>query len=315
MKKKITGYGIIISVIVFLVGCSGSKAPSKEMIKEDLEKNIVNAGEFLKLKDYEIIQSVTEDKNFTATIAVEASGNYADFELEANVSYIKYDQGWQITDCSWLTNSYEVTSYPSEKEMTKMVNNLVGPMEYSEMTCDKNQICFKGEINDYYEECKYINGKVIVTSLWNYNPGSDTWEYQEDSKTEESICEVTDKLAGSWEIYDDDDPADFDIIVSNVSPTGFDIECTCYKTNTVHVEMEDVVDSPDSIYFYGTGATADADHYKAENADVKVRLCLSDFDNFIQYNSELAKMNGLRIEYMIDGGSNNIAGVGTVALP
>lgn len=267
MKKVVAICTFSMLLIVLFAGCGSSKAPSKSKIQEDLNEITTDGRPYMEISDCKVLQSKSEKDSYTATIEVHGNGNYAEYEMLADVSYTLYDQGWKLDSSDWSIQDYTIITYPSETEMADLVSQEFEDTTYRQMTCSGNEIYCISE-SDAYEGFDYVTGKKLTTSVWVYNELIGLWSCDTERTEIEYDCQVSKKLEGFWESYFSDDPS-LGISITNVTATGFDVECTTFNTNIVHVEMEE---DSDGLTFTGTGGTGQTILGLKENADVKVYI-------------------------------------------
>lgn len=178
------------------------KIPTNDTLSSDLSSTLQKEYPFLTLDEYIIDRSLTEDKQYNADITVYATGCYAQYSFSASISYIKYDQGWFLNDCSWIIESYKVINWPEESEVDSLlvrranqVKSYLQSPSYTELSNDGNNtfIC-KGSINTEYDGYVGISGDV--ESYWIYNPISGAFDFLVDN-TNVSLA-LTHDIEGSW---------------------------------------------------------------------------------------------------------------------
>lgn len=237
MKSRKLLIPVIILGICMLSAC-GESSPKEEQIQQDLNTEIVNHKPFLTVDAYTIEQSLTNEDTYSATIAVNASSEYAQFDMQAEVEYVKFDQGWDITNCVWTENGHTVVAYPDTDTMTEILNSneKIIDLELDSQTCtdiseNADSLSCTGEINE--EVNQYLSREGEVVSDWSYDPENDSWIIGEVQK---SINYQLKNAEGTWpSIYSDYGATT--ITISNITDTGLDISCDTYKTDTIHVEM------------------------------------------------------------------------------
>lgn len=220
---------------------------------EDLQSEVVNYKEFLSVEEFEVEQSKTEKDTYSATLKVKASSTYADFDMRADVEYLKYDQGWDITECDWTEQGYTVVSYPDETEMTsivnsdeKMISKELGNQTYVEVVGNGDTITYTGTVEQTINPFVSLSGEV--TSTWIYNPNNDLWEVDSSQIVDDFQYDLK-NIEGVWKNSNGDD----EIIISNVTDTGFDIESVSLQTGMFHVEQAEDNSGMNIIGYRGTG--------------------------------------------------------------
>lgn len=251
-KNFVLTVGLGMSCICLLSACSGS-APQDSQILEDLQSEVVNYKEFLSVEEFEVEQSKTEKDTYSATLKVKASSTYADFDMRADVEYLKYDQGWDITECDWTEQGYTVVSYPDETEMTsivnsdeKMISKELGNQTYVEVVGNGDTITYTGTVEQTINPFVSLSGEV--TSTWIYNPNNDLWEVDSSQIVDDFQYDLK-NIEGVWKNSNGDD----EIIISNVTDTGFDIESVSLQTGMFHVEQAEDNSGMNIIGYRGTG--------------------------------------------------------------
>lgn len=244
--------GLGLSCVCLLSACSSS-SPEDSQILEDLKSEIVNYKNFLSVEDFEVEQSKTEKDTYSATLKVTASSSYADFDMLADVEYLKFDQGWDITECNWTEVGHIVVSYPDETEMTSMVNSdeRIASKELGNQTCvesvnNNDTITYTGAVEQTINQFVSLSGEV--TSTWIYNPDNDLWEV-DLGQTVNNLRYSLKNIEGVWQNYNGED----EIIISNVTDTGFDVESISLQTGTFHVEQAEDSGYINIITYRGTG--------------------------------------------------------------
>ena len=249
--KKISKSLCCISLFVLclcLNACEASKKePEDEMIKEDLIRELSSYDDRLSFNEYSVEKSLTEDKEYTATLIVSAKNTFSEHQVTAEVKYVLYDQGWKIEECQWTNDVYTVVSYPTVDEMSELIKDsqeLVqsGLNEQQDVSVQPNgnSLTCEGVIekkdNPYYT----YKGKILT--YWDYNANADAWKYS-NTETGESKCELTSalQLDGTWESMSktrESDPSTY-ITVSNYDMNSLDISSEMFNTNTVHAQLEE----------------------------------------------------------------------------
>ena len=231
---------------------------------------------------------MTEDKTYTATVNVVANSQYAEFQLNADVAYAKFDQGWEMTNCTWTENAYQLVRYPDEDDMTKIINaseelteaNLI-PQTCSEMATDLEQITYTGDFSQTVNAHVSRSGEIV--SQWNYEKDTDTWRFVD---RQENLEYTLTDIEGEWE----SEAArmsrmDGVISISNYTGSGFDTRSSMYHTDTVHVTYQGLDES--GSYLVYTGGKTDYSFqgggkgYSGTNASVRVQIGINEPDRVI----------------------------------
>ena len=222
MKRPVT---ILLALIMLLciTGCGTKQTePSKNTIKDDLQNQLTEfqtqSGNYhLDVLEHEVIKSLTEDKTYSAQINVTAKSQYAEFYYIAEVAYTLYDQGWAIDSCEWEMLDYEVVAYPSEEELSFLLDDArVLSLESRELNHD-GDLFFVSGINKL-DWCPYFIGEEYTTLTYQYNISNDQWDHY-DSKTGETVYKLTSDFEKAW-AKNVTDPG---MKISNVTETGFEI--------------------------------------------------------------------------------------------
>lgn len=211
-KKKRKQGLLMIAVTVLLLGVvlammflgnPISQKPSNDMLQVDLAESLTNYSDFLILESYEIVQSMTENDMFSATISAVANSRYAQYNLTAYILYQKYDQGWYCDYCEWSKDEYRIINWPQDDELEKLADNrsryvkeeYIKNPEYVYVTNDGQDTVFAGgNIDMVYNGFVHMEGEV--TSYWTYNSQTDTFAFSRDD------CDISISLAkdieGTW---------------------------------------------------------------------------------------------------------------------
>lgn len=250
----------VITAVAALLSSCGETAPAKSQVEEDLAYSLSSDYPFLTFSSMEITQSLTGDGSYTATVDVQAEGTYARHDLVADISYLLYDQGWDITDCSWTESGYEVTSYPSPEEMTSIVcaseafDDAYRNQEYVSMEClDTKDILFQGSVVN--DECPYVLRTCTVQSIWTYDAVSGGWTFysMDEPEWEYDIS----RLEGTWPT----NLSDSSITISDITEDGFVIDWHFYNIGPIRVICQESESVFSSIMFRS-----------AENLSVPVKV-------------------------------------------
>ena len=196
MKKILKVFVCFTFILLITSGCSdNSNQPDNDLIKNDLETSLTEYKEFLFLDDYKIDKSKTEEKTFTATIDVTANGQYATHSLVAEVSYTRYDQGWQMDTCDWSNLEFIITNYPQPEEIMKWNNYIDKDVTIENIDGDNDILNIHRVINT--DVTKYIHISEKEIENYNYNSEIGLWEY---SRTEdiEDLITVDKEIEGTY---------------------------------------------------------------------------------------------------------------------
>ena len=192
--------GVLFICIVF-AGCS-AKGPDSAMVKSDLTINLQSYYPFLSLESYTVEQSMTNDSYYTASASVVAHSEYAQYNLNTNISYTKYDQGWRCDYCDWAITNCVVNNWPTEAQMEDLVYERSLEVEdylqdpaYSTLNNDGQlTLMYEGTVNSEYEDFIGINGNIV--SYWNYSPEEGNFLFDKDDT--EIVFSLTKNMEGTW---------------------------------------------------------------------------------------------------------------------
>lgn len=183
----------------------GKKGPSADIIQEDVTKELAKKNPNAVLTGVETIKSLTEDEKFEITLSIFAETSYAEWTYEADMSYIKYDQGWMVDNIDFISEAYTMTGIPTGEEMTEIANNFfssydderlrdLAGIENGNVILDDHNKVFDNASQTYvyaeygeriiYRWDGHINYKhgteaVSYSSKWEYDADSDSWNLME----------------------------------------------------------------------------------------------------------------------------------------
>lgn len=261
------------AVCLLLTGC-GSKSPEVALIEEDMRTQMINDyGPGFSLESYEIVQSITNDNVYSATIEANANGTYVDLSFSADIQYTKYDQGWQSDYIFLCMNSYELTNYPNEDEIRKLHDNRNNrsdwDVNYSVTEFESEYVISTGEIHSQYNEYFTLCGDV--TTCWTYDFETDSWII--DSEYKDYYGTLNFNVEGKWRQYDDSDY----IRVKNQTETGMDV-CVEGLDNLgdewVHVELC----YDEDIMLQDNGLTVVYKGFSSESKELTVTFFMSHYN-------------------------------------
>lgn len=262
------------------VKSTGNK-PSDNLLRQDLEEKIVEYKNFLKMDSFEVEKSLTEDRSFTATIDIEAESKYAKFQLKAEVEYLKYDQGWELTNCVWRENGYFVQKYPDEEDMTALIasngelsEDHLGEQNYVNMQCDGEKVIYYGSIDLDWN--RYIDVGGIAISYWGYQPEYDSWYMYEVEQELTFYLNFDEELPG----FGGEGTA---MVITNITDQGFDIQAVGAGTNVVHAEITGGTINKDNltIGYQGSGLSYSLNGKNGTNMDFtgSIKACSRNKEN------------------------------------
>lgn len=220
VKKQILAVLLCVMALM-LNGCGGDPQPNEELIRSDLESALTGYKDFLTLENYEIEKSETNDNDFFASVSIDAISTYAEYSINAEINYTKYDQGWQIDDCEWLESSYEITQYPTEEDIENANRQYLEGKSWgnnyvmNNMTCDGDTIICNGVTTEMASD--FIALQHNIENLWVYNEELDEWEPTNSGQSVEEEYTIDKSIEGT---YTNDG---LTVVISNVTETGFDL--------------------------------------------------------------------------------------------
>lgn len=242
---------------------NNADSPKQSQIEDDLESNLADFRSFLTLNSFEIAQSLTENRNYSATIDVVAMSEYAEFQLSADVSYTKYDQGWSMDDCTWTETSYQITNYPTESTIASWIeadDSLTSHFtKYGE--CNSTQLTESGYGAFTYIQSvedtagSYMTRTIDLISLWNYDSESDEWSWS--SLDTEYGTPTLSGVDGTW--IPTFGSVSQSITISNISSSNdaFDVTYNTYDGFNVSDETQTyrlVYDDDTGYYSYSSSS-------------------------------------------------------------
>lgn len=158
------------------------KQPSKELLEQDLSKAVTSTWEHMELTAIEVGKSMTGERDYSAEVSMIAESRYATVNLEAKISYLKYDQGWEKDEIEYVRiEGYEVNAYPTVEEMAAIVATSeemqeynISEQEYVDMACEGESILYTGSVDMDWNPSCHITG--TVKSAWWYDVNIDSWK-------------------------------------------------------------------------------------------------------------------------------------------
>lgn len=210
------------SEVATTVADDGGKAPSDEMIREDVSGKLATKNQYATLCGVETVKSLTNEGTYEITLNIMAETKYADWVYEAKLEYTKYDQGWMLDDLDWLQEAYTVTGEPTGEEIAAILNEmfadtdaLYGGWEYAfpvengsviPSESDSENLCFTWTTTIELMHAKY---DMDMRSSWHYSAASDSWALDEVDDLEalkdkyavyftEGTPEIVADFTGEW---------------------------------------------------------------------------------------------------------------------
>ncbi|MBR5248761.1 MAG: hypothetical protein IKV27_07475 [Lachnospiraceae bacterium] len=246
---------------------NGKKAPHKNLIIEDVKKELTEKYPHITMNEVQGLKSLTEDKSYQITLQVKGQSKYADWTLELDLFYTKYDQGWGKNKSTWNIESYNVVRIPEVDEMVEYATDyLLNHEEYSDtyftdymtpMINSSIQYDFDATADDFVlelcweaKESSYYQDKLWhFTSLWVYNPAIDNWDLVPNPDPR-SLGYYVDQEYKGKKLRDLDYSGERDLInfkgkkistlkISNFSWSELDAYIPGYMKNTEHFVFTD----------------------------------------------------------------------------
>lgn len=263
MKKALA---LLLALVVLLTLCAcgsddssqaevelpknGKKGPSQDLILQDLESALFQLPN-AEVTEVTTVKSLTEDSHYEITLQVSAATTYADWQIECDMSYTKYDQGWMLSDIIWNSKNYVISRIPDLVDMVDHASTIllthevrtnyehILPMEMSSTSMN-----FSSENNigsniitlcwdTTYEEL-HSKATLHFTSMWQYDPSIDNWSliydndaYCIDYEFVQRIPDYTLDFSGEWQAERSSPTVTLGgygtIIISNFSWDGFNV--------------------------------------------------------------------------------------------
>ena len=222
--KRSFAFILIMVILLGLCGC-GSKgkgnesnhisvelpsnlrnSPSQDIIQKDIE-NEISAIPNARLTGITTVKSLTEDNQFEVTLQVSAETIYADWKMECDMSYTKYDQGWMLDKINWHEKNFDQYRFPDDASMIDYAASVLAThREYSdayytdymlpmydpviefisEPEIEAIKLCWYARENEKHD---YISH--LFTSYWVYEPSIDNWLLIEDVQKDNDKYKLT----------------------------------------------------------------------------------------------------------------------------
>lgn len=172
---------------------NGKKAPSEEIIMEDIRNKLMAKNQYASLVKVETIKSLTDEGSYVITVSITAETKYADWTYEADLSYTKYDQGWMLDDVDWVSECYKQVRLPELDTMVEHATEYLSEHEvYSDVSYSDYMVpMYEPGMDSYFDVNQNLNvvrltwnGKEQLKhaeqihdciSLWIYEPKVDNW--------------------------------------------------------------------------------------------------------------------------------------------
>lgn len=248
------------------------KQPSEELLEQDISSAVTSTWEHMEFVSTEVKKSMTGEKDYSAEVSIIAESRYATVNLEAEISYLKYDQGWEADQIGHMgIESYEVNNYPTAEEMTSIIEASEEMQEYNisrqkyvDMVCEGESILYTGSVDMDWNPYCHITG--TVKSIWWYDIDTDSWKA--DTETLETDYDYDMALEGIL----------YEGVSMTQTETGFDVQGGGFEP--FHVEfVEEFVDTRSiELTYVGSGVNyhfVGANNGRTitgKNEDVRMRI-------------------------------------------
>lgn len=159
--------------------------PEEPSIQLDIEREI-SVIPNMKLNDISVIKSLTEENYYEATLQITAATNYADWKMECDISYTKYDQGWMLDEIDWNSKEYVIARTPDVDTLSEIANNTEISVYYRDTlpvenaTVDVSNVEDTGIIGLHWTKIyDYMHATCIgeYITMWNYDSEIDNWVF------------------------------------------------------------------------------------------------------------------------------------------
>lgn len=240
--KKVFMLFLALALLLTLCACSsgdssnakvelpsnGKKGPSQDLIREDLESALTEIPNAV-LTEVSTLKSLTEDTHYEITLQVSAVTTYADWQLECDMSYIKYDQGWMLDDINWISKSYVISRIPDNETLSEIANHAdVSVFYYSDIlpvengTVDSRNVEESGTIELHWSKTmQYMHAQCVgnYMTTWVYDETIDNWLFtpcndEYDIYCDENVTPYQVDFTGTWD----------GIEISNFTWDGFNVK-------------------------------------------------------------------------------------------
>lgn len=289
MKGRIL-YGISSLLVIDMICCvpvtvyGAEYGPERTLLEADLNKSLSSYHSFLTMNHYELSQSPSEAGSYLATVEITAESEYAEFKLNALISYRQTGQEWLMDSCEWTQLDYQVVDYPSEKQLAALLESGRAGLEAADSVIVNVAENDDGTIScvSLYETGMegYYTQSVQIATVWMYDPEQDMWILSEMDKKYETP-ELS-EIEGSWPLMGDEEGK---ITVSNAEDAEFDVDIRCGRlvTNKLHVIYD-----PDTGNYTGkieTGKTVYVRFAVADDNFPYNWLCVGDKERLVAFIS------------------------------
>lgn len=207
---------------------SNSDSPAQSLIQSDVE-NALSALPTAVLTNLATKKSQTTDTRYKATLQVSATTTYADWQMECDVSYTKYDQGWMLNEIDWNSKEYVIARIPDVDTLSEIANNTEISVYYRDTlpvenaTIDVSNVEDVGVIKLHWTKIyDYMHATCIgeYITMWDYDPETDSWVFLPSDDDfgffrQETVIPDSVDFTGYWD----------GIEISNFTWDGFDVNC------------------------------------------------------------------------------------------
>lgn len=241
MKKVLT---LILTMTLLLIFCAcgsrdsekadvnlpnnGKKGPSKDVIQADLE-NALHEIPNAVLTGVSTEKSLTEDNRYEITLQVSAATNYADWQIDCDMSYTKYDQGWMLDDIDWNSKNYVIARTPDSNTLSDIANNTEVSVYYNDILPVENGVIDTRNVEglgiielSWTKTMEYLHAQCVgkYTTLWLYDETIDDWVFTPCDDgfgfySDEEITPYQVDFTGTWD----------GIEISYFTWDGFNVKC------------------------------------------------------------------------------------------
>lgn len=208
---------------------SGRTTPSNEAIQEDITNALLQKNPIVELTGVETIKSQTTDNRYKATIQVYAATTYADWQMECDMTYTMYDQGWILDEIDWNSKDYVIARIPDVETLSEIANHTEVSAYYQDIlpvenaTIDARNVEGLGLVELHWTKTKeYLHAQCVgnYITFWIYNAETDNWEFSPCDNgfgfySNEIVTPFSVDFTGNWD----------GIEISNFSWDGFNVKC------------------------------------------------------------------------------------------
>lgn len=203
-------------------------SPAQSLIQSEVE-NALSVLPNAVLTNLTTIKSQTTDTRYIATFQVSAATTYADWQMECDVTYTKYDQGWMFDEIDWKSKEYVIARIPDVDTLSEIANNTEVSIYYRDTlpvenaTIDVSNVEDVGVIGLHWTKIyDYMHATCIgeYTTMWDYDPETDNWFFLPSDSDfgffrQETVIPDPVDFTGNWD----------GIEISNFTWDSFDVKC------------------------------------------------------------------------------------------